>query len=262
MIPTLVAAHIPLRTKKIGNFTIYLEPRMSANQLAQYLVSEPSKQEAIVRDAKRVGAVRVAIYEPARKAVHDCHDQTGLNHRLLALEAARMETAVFSDAFVSESNRLSAASLKRLLQFPHEIDCKGEKIARPRRGFDQMMIQGVRVSVQPDIVFTAAHRGGASFGGVIMNFSKGEQSSLSKATGGRFKAGDYAAFLVFQMLALRHGNQGGPRLEDCVAIDVYRDQIYSAPSAQKTALKNVQAACRTIALQWSAVSDEDGEPID
>jgi hypothetical protein len=237
----LVAANIPLRTKKVGNFRIYLDPRISANQLAQFVVSDPSKQETIVRNAKRMSKIRVANYQPARIAVSKCHDGDGLNAERLTLEAARMEGTTFPDQFEDACSKLSAAALRRLAALAQKINC-----------------QGVRVSVQPEIVFSMAHRGVTKYGGVIVNFSKGESASLSRESG-KYKVGHYAAFLVFQMLALHFGKDGGPRYSNCVAVDVYRDGIYSAPASHVTMQKNVQAACRMISLQWNALRGDDGD---
>lgn len=254
MPPTLIASHQPPKTKKSGNFTIYLEPRVSANQLALYVVSDHSKQETIVRNAKRVSKIRVANYQPARAALARCYDGNGLNLAQLSNEADRMEVAPFEESFENDCNKLSAAALRRLIAFAPSIDCKGAQIPRPSRGFDHLLIDNVRVSVQPDIVFGMAHRGAAKFGGVIANFSKTE--SLSKLSG-KHCAGDYAAFLVFQMLGLRFAAQGGARYSNCFAVDVHRDAIYPAPSSHISMLKNVQAACRSIARQWDEAPGDD-----
>ncbi len=258
MPPVLVAANIPLRTKKVGNFRIYLDPRISANQLAQFVVSDPSKQETIVRNAKRMSKIRVANYQPARTAVSKCHDGDGLNAERLTVEAARMEGTTFPDQFEDACSKLSAAALRRLAALAQKINCQGVQIQRPAGAFDHLLIENVRVSVQPEIVFSMAHRGVTKYGGVIVNFSKGESASLSRESG-KYKVGHYAAFLVFQMLALHFGKDGGPRYSNCVAVDVYRDGIYSAPASHVTMLKNVQAACRMISLQWNALRGDDGD---
>lgn len=260
MIPTLISSSTPPRTKKAGNFRIHLDPRISANQLAQYVVSEPSKQESIVRNAKRMSKIKVANYQPARIAVSKSFDGNGLNADILSAEAERMETEIFFEPFEDACNKLSAASLRKLAPLVSGIDCQGVKIPRPARAFDHLLMEDVRVSVQPEVVFSMVHRGATRFGGVMVNFSKGEASSLSRKSG-KYTAGDYAAFLVFQMLALHFGQQGGPRYANCFAVDVYRDEIYSAPQSHVTMLKNVQAACRMIALQWNTMIDDDGDPI-
>lgn len=247
---TLISATTPVPTVQIGNENIYLAPRMSANQLAQFVVSESAKQETIVRDARRVMAVRVANYQPARTAMPRCHDATGgIDSAAVIAHATRMSDTVFPDPFDSKCNELSAAAFLKFAPMASQIDCAGQRIPTPKGGFDHLLIEGVRVSVQPEIVVSFAHRGLTKFGGVIFNFSKGDQASLENGNE-RHRAGDYAAVLLFLMLGVHFGARGGPRNSNCFAVDVYRERIFTAPASHKMMLKNIEAACRNIARQW------------
>lgn len=248
---TLISATTPIPQERVGNETIYLRPRMSANQLAQFVVSEAAKQETIVRDAKRVMAVRVANYQPARHAMALCHRPDGIDATLISSHAARMRETLFTDEYERQCNELSAASFLKFAPLASQIDCAGRRISTPKGGFDHLLIEGVRVSVQPEIVVSFTHRGVAKFGGVIFNFSKGDYSSLENGNS-KYKAGDYAAVLLFLMLGVRFGGEGGPRNANCFAVDVYRERIFTASASHKTMLKNLEAACRNIARQWDA----------
>lgn len=252
MIPTLIAATTPLRTKTLGDFRIYEDPRVSANQLALFAVSGDAKKESIVRDAKKVNTAKVANYKPARIAVYNCYDGNSINAAALTAEAERLKSAALPGSFDESCNKLSSAVLQKLIPLTANIECSGVKISRPPRAFDHLLIEGVRVSVQPEVVFSMTHRGATRFGGVIANFSKSEPFDIRT---GKYCAGDYAAFLIFQMLALRFGNEGGPRYGSCVAVDVHRGGIFPAPSSYVTMLKNIQAACRSIARQWNELPD-------
>jgi hypothetical protein len=257
----LISASIPPRTKQSGNATIYQEPRISANQLGQFAVSDPAKQETIVRNAKKVLVARVANYQPARNAMPKCHTPEGLNAELIIQHAVRMETTIYSDSFDQKCNDLSAASLRIASQFVAHIDCSGTRISAPSRGFDHLIIEGVRVSIQPEIVIAFAHRGATKFGGAIFNFSKTESTSLENGNG-KHQAGDYAAALLFLMLGVHFGAKGGPRHVNCFAIDVYREKVFPAPGSYRTMLKNIEASCRNIARQWGAadvLNEREGE---
>lgn len=249
MATALISASTPPQTVQLGNATIYVEPRISANQLAQFVVSDPAKQETIVRNARKAITVRVANYQPARSAIPKCHSSAGIDHGKIIEHANRMETTAFEDSFEQQCNALSAAALRRVASIASQIDCSGVRVHTPQRGFDHLVIEGVRVSIQPEIVVSFAHRGATKFGGVLFNFSKTPASSLENGNG-RYTAGDYAAALVFMMLGVHFGAQGGPRNGNCFAVDVYRDSIFPAPASYKTMLKNIEAACRNIARQW------------
>jgi len=258
---SLVSASTPPKTKQIGNAIIHLEPRISANQLAQFAISDPAKQETIVRNAKKVLTTRVTNYQPARNAIPKCHTLKGLDADSVIKHAVRMETTDFSDLFERKCNNLSAASLRMASQLVSQIDCEGARISAPARGFDHLIIEGVRVSIQPEIVISFAHRGATRFGGVMFNFSKTESSSLENGNG-RYHAGDYAATLVFLMLQTHFGAKGGPRNANCLAVDVYQQKVFAAPSSYKTILKNIEASCRSVARQWEVAelaNDLEGE---
>lgn len=253
MATTLIAASTPPPTVKVGNETIYVQPRMSANQIAQFVISDPSKQESIVREAMHVMAVRVANYQPARTAMPQCHSSNGIEPELVRIQAERMRNTVCADRFDAKCNELSAAALLKFSPIASQVDCAGQRIPTPRRGFDHLLIEGVRVSVQPEIVVSFAYRGSTKFGGVIFNFSKGDQSSFENGNG-KYHAGDYAAALVFLMLGVHFGAAGGPRSANCFAVDVYRGRVFETPGAHKTMLKNLEAACRNVARQWATDS--------
>src|ERR1700722_18984953 len=102
-----ISASTPPKTKQIGNATIYLEPRISANQLAQFAVSDSAKQETIVRNAKKMLNVRVANYQPARTAMPKCLAPEGLDAESMIEYAAQMEAKNCSDPFDRKCNDLS-----------------------------------------------------------------------------------------------------------------------------------------------------------
>ena len=256
MPPTLISAGTATRSRRDGNYTIYTEPRISANQLAQFLVSDPSKQESIVANSRRVSRIQVANYQHARSSLTRSHDQNGINPDLLNSAIQRLEANPGNDDFDRTCLDLSVRSLRRLAPLVGKIDCEGMRINRPQRGFDHLLIEGVRVSIQPDIVFSFNHRGGVRFGGVLVNFANGAGSALSKAAG-KYSAGDYAAYLVYQFLAIQFASQGGPRYQNCFAVDVFRDSLYSAPASFVMMLRNVEAACRNIARQWTDLELEE-----
>lgn len=249
MPPVLISPNTPSPTRADGNSTVYLNPRISANQLAQYMVADHAKQESIVQNARRAMTIPVANYNHARDAVPRSHDENGINTELFQRNIDRLSANPGNDDFDRECLRLSIRSLQRMLPLIGNIDAAGERITRPSRGFEHLLIEGVRLSVQPEIVFTFNYRGGVRYGGVMCNFASGAGSSLAR-TSGRYCAGDYAAFFVFQLLAIKFAGQGGPRYQNCVAVDVFRDTVHTAPTSGITMLRNVEAACRSIVRQW------------
>lgn len=256
MPPTLIAAGTATPTRAEGHFKVYRHPRISANQLAQYMVSDAAKRESIVENARKVMAVRVANYNHARDLVPRCHDANGLNTDLLNAGIERLQANPGNDDFDRTCLTLSIRSLRRMAPIIGDIDCAGNRIGRPQRGFEHLLIEGVRLSIQPEIVFSFNYRGGVRYGGVLCNFASGASSSLARESG-RYTAGHYAAFFMFQLLALKYAGNGGPRYQNCSVVDVYRDTIHTAPTSGVTMLRNVEAACRAIARQWQELEVDE-----
>jgi hypothetical protein len=241
---------------------IHLEPRISATKLAEYLVSDPARQEKIVKDQKLGPKVIIIRYTRVRNAFADSFSSSGIDGSLLGARATEISRLESDNPWQQDDNIRSAEALRHLEEVAASIDCaNATKIHRPADGWPALNINGVRVSVQPELVFSRAHRGITKLGAIILNTGKSESTSLAR-TNNRFTAGDYLTVLLYRMLDLRLATIGVPLHSRCFAIDVFRRATYSAPGSFKTLLRHIEAACRTIALQWPAVDiDADGEEV-
>lgn len=144
-------------------------------------------------------------------------------------------------------NLRSAAALRRLAEIAPEIELKNAK--QIHQVWGPMVINGVRVSVQPELVFSMEHRGVTKVGAIILNTGKNENLSLARSAA-KFSVGDYLTVLLYRMLDARLKFMGVPLHTKCYAIDVFRSKVYTAPASHKTLLKHIEAACTMIALQW------------
>jgi hypothetical protein len=125
------------------------------------------------------------------------------------------------------------------------------------------MIEGVRVSVQPELVFSTEHGGIKKIGAIILNTGKTEDLTLERKSGGKFSIGQYLAVLLYRMLEERFKGIGLPLHSKCYAIDIFRRTVYQAPLRHKTLLRNIDAACRAIAAQWGTIPlDVDSSEIE
>jgi hypothetical protein len=232
---------------------IHLEPRMSAPKLAEYLVSDAARQETIVKQAKRGPKAIMIPYTRVRNTFGEALKNGSLDSGLLNARADEIGKLESLNTWQQDDNVRCAEALRLLAELAPKIQCSnGKKIHRPNDAWPALKISGVRVSVQPELVFSCEHRGVKKVGAIILNTGKSESLSLAHSNG-RYTAGDYLTVLVYQMLDSRLKDWGVPLHTNCLAIDVFRRQTYSAPAAFKTLLRHIEAACRTIALQWDAL---------
>lgn len=256
-----VAAQIstaPATRIETKRYVINLEPRISATKLAEYIVADPSRKETILKNAKRAQKSIILQYGKVRHGLSDSLLSTGLSADLLRTRAAEAEaeaaTLVREDQAWERSDILrSAAALVHLASIAPQFDLiNAKQIHRPQGGWGRLSIEEVRVSVQPELVFSTEHRGIKKVGAIILNTAKTESLTLDRKSG-RFSIGDYLAVLVYRMLEERLKGTGTPLHSKCYAIDIFRQKVYTAPTSHKTLLKNVEAACRAIAALWETI---------
>jgi len=229
------------------------KPRISAAKLAEYIVAEPARQKAIVRDAQKAPKVIMICYKRVRGAIKSAFSKDGLSAAHLLEQAELCKVASASSDWAKDDNKRSATALEHLAKITSEIDFSDATlIPRPGNSWGGLMIGGVKVSINPELVFSIRQRNITKVGGIILNTGMSESHSLEKG-GGKFCAGDYLAALEYRMLERHINVLGLPLHSKCYAIDVFRRQVYTAPTAMITINKNIDAACETIALRWEKI---------
>jgi hypothetical protein len=235
------------------NHVVNLRPRISATKLAEYVVADPSRKLTITKQAKLAQKAIMIPYSRVRSAFPDSLEPEGISTSFLNARAADAESHHSENPWQQGDNIRSAAALRHLAALADQLECKNaQHIHRPEGGWGPLMINGVRVSVQPELVFTIEHRGSTKVGAIILNTGKNENLSLARAAQ-KFTVGDYLTVLVMRMLESRLKGYGVPLHTRCHAIDIFRDKIYTAPASFKTLLKHIEASCTMIALQWPTI---------
>lgn len=244
----------PRRTQT-RTHVIHHTPRISATKLAEYAMADPSRQETIRKQSKNAPIAVIPWYQKTRDAVPLAFGESGIDPTKL-LQSADLIDAIKvdpTDEWTVNDNKRSAEGLRKLAAVAPQIDCGNSiLVPRPGKSWGGLPIQGVYVSVNPDVVFSFTERGVKKVGGIILNTGQGENLSLARGNG-RYTVGDYLTTLLFMLLELRLKTEGVPALARCYAIDMFRSQVYSAPRSHKTLVKNLEAACRTIAEMWPSI---------
>ncbi len=236
------------------------EPRLSANQLSDYLTATPPRRKTIIRDAKYPKTSVVARYSGAREAIGEylCDDLRNSKVLYEGVESIKTREAKFTatdwtkqdcalsveaiEAFQSAYNSLGLA----------KISCRAIVTKQPK-----LQIEGVGVSVALD---GTTHRTGKNgekcVGGLILLFSKSEASAKNREA--RCKTSAVLA-AVFSEQHLAYLGQADPKI--CYALDVFGKRIFPAPNMFPTKLDHMRAACEEVALRWDHIdppTDYDG----
>jgi hypothetical protein len=215
-------------------------PRVTLNALADYLTATAGRRRGIVAEQRRPKTFRVAYYAEAETAISAALagglDQTALDRgieRVHALpaskewEIARRQTEL--DAIEACRAFLREGGAATLPPFS----------GAPQRA-RQLMINGVSVSVRPDLLVQPA--AGPVTGALKLYFSKSAALTDERA---RY-AGAVLHFYVEQIL--RPSQQADYR--QCFVLDVFARALYAAPRTYRRRRQDIEAACAEIAAIW------------
>ena len=235
-----------------GKIKINAEPRISANKLAEYVIADPSRQRTIIREAKFVKKVLVIHYKKTRSFIPHAFAGNSLDIDKLVRRAEEIERENETPGispWQKHDNINSALALKNIATITPELSWVNGRIIHRRLG--SLVIAGVEVSVQPDVVFTFEHRNINKVGAIILNTAQAKDKSLDR-NNGAYCIGDYLSSLLFQTLLSKLPGVGAPLNSKCYAVDVFRGKTYTAPANYRMLNKNLEAACEVIASRWSA----------
>lgn len=237
------------------------DPRLSANQLAEYLKASSARRKGIIKDAKFPRTAVVAQYRHAREGISkficsDIRDKTILFSALEAL--ADKESDEDATGWTRDDAR---RSIEAIQTFQNNMNAMGvDKLdCRPVAGSQPpLIIEGVTISVNLDATTHRPLKGKDMVGGINFLFSKAETSGTARAD--RSKVSSVLA-LLFAQEHLSYLGEADPAI--CFSFDVMAGKAYPAPRTYKQLLTNMEAACEEVALRWTvtpAPADYDGPP--
>jgi hypothetical protein len=240
------------------------DPRLSANQLAEYLKATPPRRKAIVKEAKFPKTSVVAQYKGAREGIsrYICspeRDPSILTSTLLSL--AEKEARESATPWTKDDARRSAEAIETFRKSLNalgvdKLDCRPVAGSQPN-----IQIGGVEISVNLDATTHRLVKGVDRVGGVILMFSKASETSGTK----RAERCKVSAVLALLFAKEHLGYLGEPDQALCYSLDVLQGRAYPAPNSYKTMLGHMQDSCEEIGLRWPGTPpppDYDGPAWD
>lgn len=233
------------------------EPRLSANQLAEYLKASPPRRKQIVKAAKFPKTVIVAQYKGARDALAKFLCDTTRDQKTLvaAVEVmAEKEAKATASDWVKDDARRSIEAITSFQKNANamgvqKLDCKPIVTGQPL-----LHIAGVDVSVSLDATVRRLGKDGTDLvGGVIFLLSKADEAS-AKARAERCRVSAVLAYL-FAKEHLGYLGTADPKL--CYSFDVMAGKATQAPAAHKTLIDHMNDSCEEVVLRWKDMAPPD-----
>lgn len=234
-------------------YRIHHEPRMSANQLAEYALASPSRRQVILRNAKYAPTFLVVRYSEARSSVCDfLADSTRPVASLHKAEADLKAGAKYLGSKFKENDALlSAEAIASFAAFASDNKqmpkAFGKLMFEPLIGnMPKLDVCGVDVSVQVDLISKNIAK--ETCGGVLLQTSK-----TISAKSWRDEHSNYAASLVWLAASKSLTGHGTVDRSLCYTVDLFARKAVNAPGSYKTRVKNLEAACSEIAAMWDNI---------
>lgn len=237
------------------------EPRLSANQLAEYLKASPPRRKQIVKAAKFPKTVIVAQYKGAREALAKFLCDTARDHKILVEATERLlerEAKLAATDWTKDDSRRSIEAISSFQKHANALGIQKLDCKPVLPGLPTLEIAKVAISVSLDATTHRLSKDRENLvGGVLFLFSKADEAS-AKARTERCRISALLAYL-FAKTHLAHAGTADPKL--CFSFDVLTGKAVQAPASHKILLDHMNDSCEEVVLRWAiteAPDDYDG----
>lgn len=226
-------------------------PGISANELARYLVAGDHAREGIIRRAKEIATAPVIRYRDLRHGLSGYLANPVRPGVMLGNLEGLLQQKSDDPSLTHFVREDAAASLEALGSFRRFQNQLGGFDFKAVTRTPALPIEGVAVSIHPDLALTQRSRVVDRYGVVLFRFAKGEDSQ--NAASKRAEMAKYVATLAL-MEASEHcaaNHIAHPSL--CLSVDIHNQEIVAASGSYTNRRNDIKAACRQIARMWSHV---------
>lgn len=220
-------------------------PSLSLNQLALYLTSDARKRKRVIEQRKDPQVFRVNWYEFAQDKIVQfiaagCEDED-----ILVAEVDRLLALSPKNDYEETRNNTNAEAIEDFLYVYQDLTIDP---LSPKKGKDnapKIEINGVEISVRPDILLSGNHRGEKRLGAIKLYFSKG--NALGQTSGA------YISTVLHEYLSRHHSKTASISRRYCQVLDVFGQAVYEAPASTKRRLSIIEDACEEVKLWWGVI---------
>lgn len=226
------------------------QPRISANDLALYMVSSDTARMGIVRRAKHPQVPPIIRYRDARGPIctYLSDPARGLNPLLAAEEMLQQR---IDDPALSALQRDDA---EHSIDVLHAIRRMRNQLAefdfhQAPQNQGRLVISGVEVSVRADLLVHGAARGVEQIGAAVLRMTM-DDADTEAAREKRRNMGLYVATLARMHVDQNIHSNRDPANRLCLSIDVQHGEVFPAPNANARRVSDIENVCTVIAALW------------
>jgi hypothetical protein len=232
---------------------------MSATALAEYLILRADRQESVLHDSRFSRPPIVTANQDAVRALRAYHWDPRRPQDVLD----RVKTALTSKAAsvdIRPKNRDEALRCIEIIDLyqrrENALGLRKMALSEPPHRFDQLAVEGVSLSIQPDfLVDGASGRVGA---GIVRVAKAPDLEGCKEET--RVRRGDhrremarYLVAMLQMLLEAQGGKYGTPDRNLCFVADLRLGETIGPASDHTARLRTIRAACNQIATLWPTI---------
>jgi hypothetical protein len=217
------------------------KPKISANKLGEYILSAPHRRKEIVKNQKYPKGYVVARYNEAKSTIVDYFINGKGDKEFVEKKIKSLIQKSYTSSFRTQDNKLSIEVLEIFKQTNHS-DLGKYSLGRFGKNFQNLSVQGVEVTISPEIMIKGSIRGIDFIGAIKIHISKNHPLNQD--------SGKYVASLIQSFLE-KNSPDIKIRPEFCVSLDIFTGNYFTAPRSFKLMRKEIEAACNEIRLLWN-----------
>ncbi len=229
------------------------EPRITANDLALYMVSSDTARVGIIRRAKHPQAPPIIRYRDVRPVVCNflADDNRQVNRLVQAEEmfARRMDDDAES-SLRQDDARASIEVIRSTQGMANQL-AAFTFLAAPAQQ-DKLDLAGIEVSVRADLFVSAPLRGVQHNGVAVLRLTQ-DDADTDAARSKRRDMGLYVATLARMHIEQNFASREPISNRLCMSIDVQHGEAFQTPDANTRRRNDLENACRFISAMWASV---------
>ncbi|WP_107342007.1 hypothetical protein [Agrobacterium pusense] len=230
-----------------------VNPRISANDLALYMVSSDTARMGILRRAKNPQTAPIIRYKDARAAICAYLSDPVRNLRsLTAAETMLQQRHVdpSTSPLLREDASLSIQVLHATQQMQNQLGAYDFHPAP--RDQEKLNIAGVEVSVRADLLVHGSSRTAEQIGSAMLRMTM-DDADNDAARERRRNMGLYVATLARLHTEQNISSNREPANRLCLSIDIQHGEVFVAPNANSRRVNDIENVCRMITAIWPSL---------
>jgi hypothetical protein len=232
-----------------------ISPRISANDLALYMVSSDTARMGIVKRAKFPQTVPLIRYKDVRPPIVAflADGNRRVNPLTVAEEMFQQRAEDRSQGPLRQDDALKSLEVLRAVRGMANQLAEYDFHPAPSSQA-KLTIGGVEISLRADLLVHGAAKGKDQIGAALLRMTQ-DDAETDEAKAKRQSMGLYAATMIRRHVDENIASNREPANRLCLSIDVQHGEVFVAPNANTRRANDLENACWMIAAIWPQISN-------